>query len=147
MISAQTRSYRSYMTIAFVGTVMIWLVPAVTIVGLAGRHAPGLDWMLTLAKAASLAWAAAFSWLAWRRLDEVAREAQKFAWMVSTCAALLLTAPAMLYVRLSGGAFLTHLMRSQATPGAYFAMGWGFLALTELAGFCIAVSGWWARRR
>jgi hypothetical protein len=67
--------------------------------------------------------------------------------MISTCAALLLTAPAMLYVRLSGGAFLAHVVRSEATPGVYFAMGWGFLALTEMAGFFIALSAWWARRR
>jgi hypothetical protein len=147
MHGSRSWSYRRCLTTAFVGSVVIWLGPALIILRLLGPHAPGLDWMLPLAKAVSLAWLAGFSWLAWRRLDEVRREAQKFAWSVSTAVALMLTAPVMLYVRLSGGPFLAHLMRGPASPGAYFAMGWGFLAVAEMAGFLIAWFGWWAMRQ
>ena len=147
MTDPRTWSYRRCLTTAFVGSVVIWLGPALIILRLVGRHGSGLDWMLPLAKAARLAWLAGFSWLAWRRLDEVRREAQKFAWSVSAAAALMLTAPVMLYVRLSGGLLLAHLAGGRATPGAYFAMGWGFLAMTEMAGFLVAWLGWWATRR
>jgi hypothetical protein len=134
--------------VAVVGAVVIWFGAAAIILAVFGRHAPAAAPWLALAKAASLAWAAAIGWtISWRRLDEMAQEARKFSWFVGSTAAILVTAPIMLLWLLNGGAFLARLVAGRGTPGAYFAMGWVGLVLAQMLGSLIARAGWWATKR
>lgn len=131
-----------YYATAAVGSVAIWTTLALTIL----RHAPlaqaSTAWMLTGAYAAAMAWAAWFLWRYWRRLDEAAKEAQKFAWFVGSIGALVVTGPIMLFFRL-GALPLPH----GVGPGVPFGLGWAMLALSQGVGFLIAWAGWWQAKR
>jgi hypothetical protein len=131
-----------YYAAALFGSVAIWASLAIPIL----RHAPlaqaSTAWMLAGAYAAAMAWAAWFLWLYWRRLDEAAKEAQKFAWFVGSIAALVLTAPLMMFFRL-GALPLPHGLG----PGVPFGLGYMLLALSQLIGFLIAWVGWWQAKR
>jgi hypothetical protein len=124
------------------GSLLIWGLSAITILSHAALAQASTAWMLTAAYAAAMAWALGFLWLYWRRLDEAAREAQKFAWFAGSVTALVLTAPIMLFFRL--GALP---LPQSAPPGVDFALGWVFLALSQLLGFLIAWAGWWRAKK
>jgi hypothetical protein len=142
MASQRTLAIAGYYATALVGSLVIWVVLAVAILRHAVLAEASTAWMLTAAYAAAMAWALWFTWRYWRRLDEAAREAQKFAWFFGSILALILTAPVMLFFRL-GVLPLPH----AAPSGVDFALGWVFLALCQLVGFLIAWAGWWWARR
>lgn len=127
-----------YYFTALAGSVLIWVASAVTILRHAPLALPSTAWMLSAAYAAAMAWALGFIWLYWKRLDEAAKEAQKFAWFVGSIAATVLSAPLMLFFRL-GALPLPH----QVTPGVAFGLGWAMLGLAQGIGFLIAWAGWW----
>jgi len=131
-----------YYATAALGSLLIWGVAAITISRRAALAQASTAWLMTTAYAAAMAWALGFLWLYWRRLDEAAKEAQKFAWFVGSIAALVLTAPIMMFFRL-GALPLPH----GAPPGVHFALGWVMLALLQLLGFLIAWAGWWWAKR
>jgi hypothetical protein len=131
-----------YYTTAALGSLLIWGVSAITILRHAALAQASTAWMLTAAYAAAMAWALGFIWLYWRRLDEAAKEAQKFAWFVGSIGALVLSAPIMMFFRL-GALPLPH----GVTPGVYFGLGWVMLGLFQLLGFLIAWAGWWWAKR
>src|SRR6516164_7290380 len=85
-------------------------VAAAVVLAIFGRDAQAAAPWLALAKAASLAWVGAVGWLiSWRRLDEMERETRKFSWLIGSTAAILLTAPIMLFWLVNGGAVLAHI--------------------------------------
>ena len=148
MLSRRQVAFTGSVAVAVIGAVVIWFGAAAVIAAIFGPHAPAAAPWLALAKAASLAWAAAVGWIvSWSRLDEMAQEARKFSWFVGSTAAILATAPIMLFCLLSGGAFLAQVAASRGTPGAYFAMGWIGLVVAQLLGALIARAGWWAMKR
>ena len=123
------------------------IVGAFVIAGRGDPQAPARSWMIAAAYVAALAWAAGFSTLYWRRLDEAAKEAQKFAWFFGSIGAIALSAPIIVLWRLDGAAFLARVVPHPATPGALFAMGWVSLVLLQAAGFLLVWAGWWRVRR
>lgn len=129
------------------GAIVIWFGAAAIIAAVFGRDLQAEAPWLAAAKFVSLAWAAAIGWtFVWRRLDERERETRKFSWFVGSTAAILLTAPIMLFWLVNGGAFLAqHLRRS--TPGAFFALGWGALVVAQLLCALVARAAWWAAKR
>ena len=131
-----------YYAAALLGSLLIWVASAVTILRHVPLAQPSTAWMLSAAYAAAMAWALGFIWLYWRKLDEAAKEAQKFAWFVGSIGATVLSAPLMLFIRL-GGLPLPH----TATPGVAFALGWAMLGVAQLIGFLIAWAGWWWAKR
>lgn len=142
MSNRRSRVIGGYYATALAGSLAIWAALAVTILRRAPLAQASTAWMLTGAYAAAMAWALWFLWLYWRRLDEAAKEAQKFAWFVGSIAALLLTAPVMLFFRL-GVLPLPH----GAPVGVDFGLGYMLLALAQLAGFLVAWAGWWQAKR
>ena len=100
MLTRRSMVIAGYYAAALFGSFAIWASLAIPVL----RHArlvaqPSTAWLLTGAYAAAMAWAAWFLWRYWRRLDEAAREAQKFAWFVGSIAAIVLTAPVMMFFR------------------------------------------------
>jgi hypothetical protein len=142
MSNRRTLMIAGYYTTAVLGSLLIWGLLAITILRHAVLALSSTAWMLSGAYVAAMAWALGFLWLYWRRLDEAAKEAQKFAWFVGSTAALVLTAPIMLFFRL-GALPLPH----GVTPGVYFGLGWALLAFSQLLGFLIAWAGWWWAKR
>jgi hypothetical protein len=137
----------AYATAATLGAVLVgsgavWLVLRFVHLGTVASA-----WALSAVYVVVIAWAVTFVWLYWRRLDEAAKEAQKFAWFYGAVAAMFVTAPMILFVRLDGGAFLAVLAPSHPTPGAYFALGWISLALAQAIGFLVVWAGWWRAKR
>ena len=61
-------------------------------------------------------------------------------------AAILLTAPFMLFWLVSGGSFLSQVLGSRGTPGAFFALGWISLVVAQLLGSLLARAGMWATK-
>lgn len=102
----------------------------------------------------TMAWAITFTMLGWRRLDETAKEAHKFAWFWGS-----LALPALMLACLFTP--LPTLVREQIVESFFTAnpdTGWqpasyGFLAgvlaaaLAQIAGWAIVWTGWWIARR
>jgi hypothetical protein len=111
---------------------------------------PPLALAFALAAVAAWTWAGVFTWLYWRKLDEAAKEAQKFAWFFGGLLGVAVTAPVIVYLRLTGAPFLTAMTADLAwhgQPGVYVALGWISLALAEVLGFLLVWAGWWWARR
>ena len=111
---------------------------------------PPVALAFALAAVAAWTWAGVFTWLYWRKLDEAAKEAQKFAWFFGGLLGLVVTAPVMVYLRLTGAPFLLAMTADLSwrdQPGVYVALGWISLALAELLGFLLVWAGWWWARR
>jgi len=148
MPSRRDIAFIGSVAVAVIGAVVIWFGGTAVVAAVLGAHAPAAPIWLALAKAASLAWVAAIGWtVAWRRLDEMARETRKTVWFFGSTTAILATAPIMLFCLLSGGGFLAHLAGSRGSPGADFAMGWIALLIAQLLGSLIARAGWWLTKR
>jgi hypothetical protein len=75
------------------------------------------------------------------------REARKFSWFVGSTAAILLTAPIMLFWLVNGGAFLAERLGARGSPGAFIALGWATLVIAQLLSTLVARAGWWAAKR
>lgn len=131
-----------YYAAAVFGSLVIYGGSAAIILRHATLETPSTAWLLAAAYSAAMAWALGFVWLYWRRLDEAAREAQKFAWFVGSILAIVLTAPVMLLFRL-GILPLPH----AAAPGVYFGLGWASLMVAQFFGFLIAWAAWWWAKR
>jgi hypothetical protein len=148
MLSRRQVAFVISVAVAVVGASAIWFGAAAVVLAIFGRDAQAAAPWLALAKAASLAWVGAVGWLiSWRRLDEMERETRKFSWLIGSTAAILLTAPIMLFWLVNGGAFLAQFLGRRGTPGAFFALGWVGLVLAQLIGSLLARAGWWATKR
>lgn len=129
------------------GALVIWFGAAAITMPIFGHDRQAAAPYLALAKLASLAWVGAVGWLVvWRRLDERQRETRKFAWFIGSTAAILLTAPIMLFSFWNGDAFLEQFVGRRATPGTFLAIGWVGLVFAQLLGSLVARAGWWATK-
>jgi hypothetical protein len=147
MSSRRQVAFIGSVALAVVGAIVIWFGAAAVIMAVFGHDMRAAAPWLALVKFASLAWAASVGWLiTWPRLDEREKEARKLSWFIGSTAAILLTAPIMLFWLLNGGAFLAQLLR-RGTPGAFFALGWVGLVVAQLLGSLVARAGWWAAKR
>ena len=148
MPSRRQVAFTGSVALAVVGAVVIWFGGAAIILAVFGRDMRGAAPWLALAKFASLAWVAGIGWtLAWRRLDEMAKETRKLSWFIGSTGAILLTAPVMLLWLMNGGDVLAQIMGRRGTPGVYFALGWVGLVLAQLLCSLVARAGWWAAKR
>ena len=142
MPNRRTMLIAGYYATALFGSVAIWAALAILVLRHAIIERASTAWLFAGAYAAAMAWALWFLWLYWRRLDEAAKEAQKFAWFVGSIGALILTAPLMLFFRL-GALPLPH----GVPAGVDFGLGYMLLALGQLVGFLIAWAAWWQAKR
>jgi hypothetical protein len=147
MITRRQVAFFSSLAVAVIGAAIIWFGAAGIVWAVFGSDTPaGAAW-LALGKAASLAWVGAVGWLvSWRRLDERQQETRKFSWFIGSTAAVLVTAPVMLYWLVGGGGFLAQVLGQRGTPGAFFALGWAGLLLAQLLGSLLARAGQWATK-
>ena len=128
------------------GALLVWGGAVMWVVSRGELHAAAsLPW-LALGYALAVAWGFAFTLRYWRRIDEVAREGQKAAWFIGSIAAIIFTAPPMLYLRGAGAPQLAELVRSPDAPGVWFGLGWSLLAVGQVIGFLIAWGAWWLAR-
>jgi hypothetical protein len=150
----------------------IWRLSAVTYSTIGISGAVGLMILSALAKSTPLQypllgiavlWAVIACSLAWTRLDEVGREAHKFAWLYGSVAlvfALLATASAEFPAdplglgRIVTGMTHASIERAQATHQPTtsesiigFNFGVLFAALAQVVGYFIVWCGWWIMRR
>jgi len=148
MLSRRQVALISSVTIVVVGAVAIWFGSAAAIRVIFDRDAQAAAPWLALAKFASLAWVGVVGWLiSWPRLDEMQKDTRKFSWFIGSTAAILVTAPLMLFWLVNGGDFLVQFLGRRGTPGSFFALGWGGLVLAQLLGSLVARVGWWWMKR
>lgn len=148
MPSRRQIAFASSVAAAVLGAAAIWFGAAAVVRAIFSRDMQAAAPWLALAKAASLAWVGAVGWLiSWRRLDEMEQETRKFSWFMGSTAAILLTAPILLFWFVNGGAFLAETLGRRGTPGAFFALGWVGLVVAQLLCSLIARAGWWATKR
>lgn len=147
MPSRRQVAFFSSVAIAVIGAVVIWFGAAAVIVAIFGPDKQAAAPWLALGKFASLAWVGVVGWLiSWPRLDERQQETRQFSWLIGSTAAILLTAPFMLFWLVSGGSFLSQVLGSRGTPGAFFALGWISLVVAQLLGSLLARAGMWATK-
>jgi hypothetical protein len=147
MVTRRTLILQAYNLTGAAGYVAI----VVSAVCLARAHPPMTSapnaMLIGLAYIAGLAWAFGFLYLHWRKLDEAAREAHKSGWLIGGLVGIGLTAPPMMFMRISGAPFLADLTHGAGTPGLYFALGWAALGLAQVLGTLMAWAWWWIARR
>lgn len=147
MLTHRQIAFFGSVAVAVIGAAIIWFGATAVLEAVFGGDMRAAAPWLALAKAASLAWAAAVGWLiSWRRLDERQQEIRKYSWFVGSTAAILVTAPVMLFWLLSGGTYLAEMLGHRGSPGAFFALGWMGLVLAQLIGSLLARAGWWVRK-
>jgi len=148
MFSNRQIAFYGSIGVAVVGALLIWFGAAAVVLRLFGGDTQAAAPWLALAKFASLAWVALTGWaIAWRRLDERQQETRKFSWFIGSTAAILVTAPLMLFWLVNGGAMLDAVVGGRATPGAFFALGWATLLLAQLLGSLLARAERWVAER
>ncbi|HWE98869.1 MAG TPA: hypothetical protein VG248_03645 [Caulobacteraceae bacterium] len=116
------------------------------------RHAspPEPAWIvtLTIATALAIAWATAFSVLAFRRLDEFQQAASKFAWYWGSTIGMGVSLPIYVFVLLGGLHWLDparfHLGADLAVA---FRLGYGLAVASAGIGFLAALTFWRLTRR
>jgi hypothetical protein len=148
MPSRRQRAFIGSIALTGVGALVIWFGAVAIIMAVFGHDVQAAAVWLAVAKFASLAWVAAVGWLiTWPRLDEREKETRKLSWFIGSTAAILVSAPIMLFFLVNGGAFLAQLLGVRGTPGAYFAIGWAGLVFAQLLGSWVARVGRWAAKR
>lgn len=86
-----------------------------------------------------MTWACA---IYWRRMDEVQKEAHKFAWYWGGSVGLGLAAGAMVIVQRVGIG-----VPASADPADMIALGITLCMLCQIAGYLLVWAGWWLARR
>jgi hypothetical protein len=85
--------------------------------------------------------------LYWRRLDEAAREAHKFAWYWGGSAGIVLVLAAYLALTAPAGAQIPVDVLGATEPRELFALGMMATLAAQIVGYLVAWVGWWAVRR
>ena len=99
-----------------------------------------LSWGICSVLLGLLAW---ITVMYWRRLDEAAREAHKWAWFWGGNVALVPLVAGFAVLTANPGMAVPVLVGSQATPAAYLASGGMIVVLTLVAGYTMAWLYWW----
>jgi hypothetical protein len=83
----------------------------------------------------------------WRRLDEAAKEAHKFAWYWGGTMGLLVAFVTFAAITASGGELITTGLHGHTTPEAFVALGVIGVLAPQLVGYAVAWAGWWVAKR
>lgn len=97
--------------------------------------------------AVAFASATPFVLLWWRRLDEAAKEAHKFAWYWGGSAGIIAVAIAFNVLMAPGSHIVTADFLGADQPKDLLAMGMTAVLAAQVIGYTIAWIGWWAARR
>jgi hypothetical protein len=116
--------------------------------GVAGPLGPVSFLVLT---GIAVAWSLAFAGQAWRRTDEAAQEAHKFAWFwgaPSALVALMLVLP-VVAVTVFHGSFSPGFGRGPGGPSPWTLViaGVALAALVQVLGYAVVWTAWWLKRR
>ena len=132
----------AYTLIAMAPALVFWVSPTIPDVLLR-----------TVVGGAALLWLVAFALYAWVRLDELSREAHKFAWYWGGASALLvvlLIAVGAVASPINGepiAAVVASQARSATTPEAGFFVGVFSAAIVQVLGYGLVWTGWWLSKR
>lgn len=111
------------------------------------KHFMGIelaDWAKLVVLVVALVMAAVLTWTWWKSLDEVAREAHKFAWYWGGSAGMAVAGALMILVdsgRIAAPQILLHGSDSAFAAGAMTVLG------AEVIGYLVAWAGWWWSHR
>ena len=83
----------------------------------------------------------------WRRLDEAAREAHKFAWYWGGTAGLMVAFVAFLVLTANGGDLISTGLHGRTTPKAFVELGVIGVLVPQMVGYVVAWAGWWISKR
>jgi hypothetical protein len=83
----------------------------------------------------------------WRRLDEAAREAHKFAWYWGGSAGMVVVAIAFNVLMAPGSNIVTAEFLGADRPRDLVAIGMAAVLLSQVIGYTVAWAGWWIARR
>jgi hypothetical protein len=130
------------------------ILPIVAVVGLAVVVKPGLQ-IMTVIALAFVVWGLAFGGMAWRRLDETSREAQKSAslWGSSFGLLALLIACAVAMTWPSIGDPINEMIEQMSAKAAHraelliFGLGVVAASMAGAIGYAIVWAGWWLAKR
>jgi len=115
--------------------------------GLTGQSARDHAMIVAAMYAGAVVVSGAIALQYWRRIDEVARDAQKSAWFLGGTVAIGVTAPLALWLNLTRGEGLVALLHGHGDAGVHFALGYLFAVLAQGAGFLLVWARWWLARR
>jgi len=117
---------------------------AVAVAGLSGRVIDGkfIGWLILLLLPLTLF----ITGLWWRRLDEAAREAHKWAWYWGATGGLILVLPLLIALDIGHGA---DMARPLGFVGGDELIMFGMLSVLvlQVLGYAVAWAYWWLRRR
>ena len=82
----------------------------------------------------------------WRRLDEAAREAHKWAWYWGATVGVLLVLPVMFLPDRVGAVALAHRL-GFVEPAELVHFGISAVLILQVAGYGVAWAAWWLKRR
>lgn len=122
------------------------LLAAVAALLAALKHLGGVDfpsWARIAILVVVVAIAIGSTWTWWTRLDEVAREAHKFAWYWGGSVGMGVAG--LILIMVDSGAIVAP----QLFPGAHseFAVGAMTVMLAQIVGYLVAWAGWWWSHR
>jgi len=92
-------------------------------------------------------WALIFAGLAFRSEDEFSQQGSKFAWYWGAVGGVVASAPIYVFVQAGGLHWLDPAIPISRPLGHAFALGYGLLLLSQLAGYVAVLSWWKATRR
>jgi len=92
-------------------------------------------------------WALVFASLAFRAEDEFTQQGSKFAWYWGAMGGVVVSAPIYVFIQTGGLHWLDPAVPFSKALGRAFAMGYGLLLFSQLAGYVAVLSWWKATRR
>jgi hypothetical protein len=119
-------------------------------------HGLGLSFRvaaMTISSALAVGWAIGFAVLIYRNTDEFGQQASRFAWYWGCAFGLAAALPLYVFVVSGGlglieGVTVSHLTPAEARARvAIFRMGFLIPVLTQMAGFAVVRTWWWAAKR
>ena len=82
----------------------------------------------------------------WRRLDEAAREAHKWAWYWGATVGIVAVAPLLVFPGPLGAVSLAHRL-GYVEPGELMSFGMVVVLMLQIVGYGVAWAAWWLKRR
>ena len=83
----------------------------------------------------------------WRRLDEAAKEAHKFAWYWGGTAGLMVAFVAFIALTANGGDLIGAGLGGRISPKAFVELGVIGVLVPQMIGYVVAWVGWWIAKR
>lgn len=83
----------------------------------------------------------------WRRLDEAAREAHKFAWYWGASIGMAAAAVGFVVLTSQDAVLITTGWNGRTTPQAFVELGVIGVLVPQVIGYVVAWAGWWISKR